>query len=124
MTADNHVVDAMLTPGNTHDVSVAEYLLCDVFGCAVLADAGYDSNKLRQALRSQNNDPHIPGRKNRKQPVKCDPFLYRYRKFIEIKFGILKENKRIDTRFDKSDTSYLSFIALGCIKHLLNIIIS
>lgn len=124
MTADGHVIDGMLSDGNVHDVSVADSLLCDIFCCDVLADCGYDSDLLRSTLRSQNNEPHIPGRKNRKIPVEYDKELYKWRKFIELKFGKIKENKRIDTRFDKSDITYLTFIAIACIKDFLKIIIS
>ena len=124
ITLDGHVVEIMLSAGNAHDVSVAETMLSDVFECAVLADCGYDSDPFRGVLRSQNNEPHIPGRKNRKTPVQYDKALYKHRKLIELKFGKLKENKRIDTRYDKSDTTYLAFIALGCVKDVLGVIIS
>lgn len=124
ITLDGHVVEIMLSNGNTHDVSVAQEMLSDVFCCTVLADCGYDSDRFRDALRAQNNDPHIPSRKNRKIKPQYDKDLYKKRKIIEIKFGNTKENKRIDTRFDKSDLVYLAFISMACIKNLLNIIIS
>jgi transposase len=42
--------------------------------------------------------------------------LYRKRHVIERLFGRIKENKRIATRFDKLDTTFLSFIALALLK--------
>lgn len=90
----------------------------------MLADAGYDSDGFRDFLRSQNNEPVIPGRKNRIVKVKYDKSLYRHRKYIEILFGTLKENKRIDTRFDKYDHVFLAFVALALIKNILNLKIS
>ena len=85
---------------------------------------GYDSDEHREYLKSNNNIPVIPGRKNRRIPIIYDKCLYKLRKNIEIFFGKLKENKRLAMRYDKSDQSFLSFIALASIKILLKIIIS
>jgi putative transposase len=124
ITADGHLVEGLLTGGNVHDVTVADELTKDVVGCSVLEDMGYDSDEHRQYLRSNNNTPVIPGRKNRKIPVIYDKALYKLRRKIEIFFGKLKENKRLAMRYDKSDQSFLSFIALASIKILLKLIIS
>jgi len=85
---------------------------------------GYDSDAFRDFLRSQNNEPVIPGRKNRIVKIEYDHDLYSHRKYIEILFGTLKENKRIDTRFDKYDHVFMTFVALALIKNLLNLKIS
>ncbi len=85
---------------------------------------GYDSDAFRDFLRSQNNEPVIPGRKNRIVKIEYDKALYGHRKYIEILFGKLKENKRIDTRFDKHDHVFLAFVAIALIKNILNLIIS
>jgi len=45
-----------------------------------------------------------------------DTVLYRKRHIIERLFGRLKENKRIAMRFDKLDSTFLSFIALALSK--------
>jgi len=124
ITNEGHVVELLLTGGNIHDVTVADNLLEDVYGCFVLADKGYDSDAHRTFLRSQNNIPVIPGRKNRKVPIVYDEKLYKLRKNIEIFFGKLKENKRIAMRYDKSDAAFLGFVALAVIKVLLHLVIS
>jgi transposase len=124
MTADGHLVEGFLTGGNIHDVSVADALFNDVFGCHILEDKGYDSDIHRDFLRSQNNIPVIPGRKNRKVPIMYDKTLYKMRKNIEIFFGKLKENKRLAMRYDKHDHVFLAFIALASIKIMLRPIIS
>lgn len=124
ITADGHVVEGLLTGGNVHDVTVANELTKDVVGCSVLEDMGYDSDEHREYLRSNNNTPVIPGRKNRKIPITYDKTLYKLRRKIEIFFGKLKENKRLAMRYDKSDQSFMSFIALAAVKILLKIIIS
>lgn len=119
ITADGHVVDGFLTGGNVHDVSVADDLYTEVYGCHILADRGYDSDAHRAFLRSQNNTPVIPGRKTRTTPVKYDKKLYRLRKRIEQFFGKLKENKRLSARFEKADHIFMAFIALAAIKNLI-----
>lgn len=124
ITADGHVVEGLLTGGNVHDVTVANELTKDVVGCSVLEDMGYDSDEHREYLRSNNNTPVIPGRKNRKIPITYDRTLYKLRRKIEIFFGKLKENKRLAMRYDKSDQSFMSFIALAAVKILLKLIIS
>jgi hypothetical protein len=50
---------------------------------------GYDSDEHREYLKSNNNTPVIPGRKNRRIPITYDKILYRFRRKIEIFFGKL-----------------------------------
>ena len=66
ISSENHVVEGMLTGGNIADISVANELTAEVVGCYVVEDMGYDSDAHRDFLRSNNNVPVIPGRKNRK----------------------------------------------------------
>jgi transposase len=124
MTAEGHIVEAMLTAGNTADITVADELTSEVVECYVIEDKGYDSDAHRATLQSNNNVPVIPGRKNRKVPVVYDKILYRLRGGIERFFGKIKENKRVSQRYDKEDNVFLSFIALATFKVLFNILIS
>jgi transposase len=119
MTADGHLVEGFLTGGNVSDITVADTLFQDVFGCYVALDMGYDSDTFRAFLRSQNNIPVIPGRKNRKVKIVYDKAIYKLRRRIEQFFGKLKENKRLAVRYDKSDTVFLTFIALATIMTLI-----
>lgn len=106
----------MLTGGNRADISVADELTADVFGCFVVEDKGYDSDKHRRSLELNGNIPVIPGRKNRKEPIEYDKEKYSLRKRIENMFARLKENKRLAMRYEKSDLLFLAFIALAAIK--------
>lgn len=118
------IVEGLLTGGNVHDSIVADELTADVFGCYIIEDMGYDSDPHRKMLKSNNNIPVIPGRKNRIKAISYDKSLYKLRRKIEIFFGKLNENKRLAMRYDKSDMSFMSFIALGAIKIFLGLIIS
>jgi transposase len=124
LSAEEHLVEAMLTGGNTADISVADDMMSDVVGCYVVEDKGYDSDAHRDFLRSQNNIPVIPGRHNRKTKIVYDKAIYKLRAAIERYFGKLKENKRLSLRFEKDDRSFLSFIAIAAIKIFLNLKIS
>jgi len=124
LTAEGHIVEGMLTGGNISDITVANEIMSDVFGCYVVEDMGYDSDAHRDFLRSQNNVPVIPGRKNRKVKIIYDKAIYRLRGSIERYFGKLKENKRLCLRFEKEDRSFLSFIAIAAIKMFFKLKIS
>jgi transposase len=124
ITAEGHIVEGLLTAGNVSDITVANSLLQDVYGCYIAEDMGYDSDAHREFLRSQNNIPVIPGRKNRKVKIEYDKSIYKLRGGIERFFGKLKENKRLAMRYDKSDITFLSFIALASISILFKSIIS
>jgi transposase len=124
LTAEGHIVEAMLTGGNTSDITVANEMMSDVVGCYVVEDMGYDSDEHRDFLRSQNNVPVIPGRKNRKVKIIYDKTRYKLRGSIERYFGKLKENKRLCVRFEKEDRAFLSLIAIAAIKIFCNFKIS
>lgn len=115
-TPELHVIEGMLTGGNISDITVADELTAEVIGCYVVEDMGYDSDAHRDRLRSNNNVPVIPGRKNRKIKIDYDKTIYKLRRNIEIFFGKLKENKRLSMRFEKHDSAFLGFIALAAIK--------
>lgn len=116
MTTSWHIIEGFLTGGNRNDIAVSEELTADIVGCDVIQDRGYDSNKNRQNLESQNNITVIPGRKNRKTEIVYDREKYKLRGAIERFFGKIKENRRLAVRYEKDDLSFLSFIALAAIK--------
>lgn len=117
-------MEGLLTGGNVHDVVVGESLFEDVVGCYAVLDAGYDSDNFRRNLESNNNIPVIPGRSNRKVPIIYDKKIYKLRRFVEIMFGKIKENKRLVARFDKLDETFLAFISLAILKNFIVSIIS
>ena len=102
-----------LSAGNASDVTVAPVLLERV-GCMryLVADRGYDADHLRRALRAAGTTPVIPGRRNRKRPIRHDRRRYRGRHLIENAFCRLKDFRRIATRYDKLAANFLSAVAL------------
>ena len=119
ITPEFHVIEGYLSGGNQADISNADELTSTVSGCYIIEDKGYDSNKHRVYLTSNNNIPVIPGRRNRTAPIEYDKDKFKLRSKIENLFALLKENRRLALRFEKSDLAFLGFIALAVIKYNL-----
>ena len=82
-----------------------------------IKDKGYDSNSHRLYLQSNNNIPVMPGRKNRIETIEYDKEKFKLRRRIENFFAMLKKNRRLALRFEKSDVAFLSFVAIAAIKY-------
>jgi transposase len=66
----------------------------------LLADKGYDADRLRCSWREAGAVPVIPGRRNRKRAVRYDRRRYRHHHLIENALCRLKGFRRIATRYD------------------------
>jgi transposase len=110
-----------LTPGETHDTKGFPILMrmIDDRIRALIADRGYDSNAIREALHDANIEPVIPSRSNRKQPLSFNRETYKLRNRIERMFNKLKNWRRIATRYDKSASSFLAFVTVASVKQWL-----
>lgn len=58
----------------------------------------------------------IPARRNRKNPVQIDDFVYALRNRVERCFNKLRCSRRLATRYDKTADSYRGFIHLASIR--------
>lgn len=81
----------------------------------LLADKGYDADWLRKRLKAAAAMAVIPGRSNRKKPIRYDEVRYRDRWRIEAAFCRLKDFRRVATRYDKLARNFLSAVALATI---------
>ena len=79
----------------------------------LLGDRGYDANWFRKALDERGITACIPGRSNRKTPIRYDRELYRQRHKIENMFGRLKDWRRIHTRYDRCAHTFMSAICIA-----------
>lgn len=105
-----------VTAGNVSDITMAETLLAEVDDCRyVLADKGYDSDKLRTKIKEKGAKPVIPGRKSRKKPIRFDKLRYKFRWMVEAVFCRLKDFRRVATRYDKLARNFLSTLAIATI---------
>ena len=81
----------------------------------IIADRGYDSDKIRQNMEAQRTATVIPMRKSRKVTVDVDRYIYAMRNRVERCFNKLKNFRRLATRYDKSRDSYLGFVHVAAI---------
>lgn len=79
----------------------------------VIADKGYDSDRIRHMIGKRDGTPVIPGKSNRKQLMLVDGITYALRNRIERCFNKLKCSRRLATRYDKTAASYLRFIHIA-----------
>ena len=86
-----------LTGGQKADVSQAIPLLTGLEAGAVIADKGYESNRLLDFVRASGAEAVIPPKSNRREPWEYDRELYKQRNLIERAFNKLKQWRRIAT---------------------------
>ena len=92
----------------------ADLLIGETIGMKrVIADRGYDANRIRVALREQGTIPVIPGRRNRKRPIQYDERRYKDRWRVEAMFCRLKDFRRIATRYDRLAIHYLAAVCIA-----------
>lgn len=82
----------------------------------LIADRGYDADRIRQDVEAAGGASVIPGRQGRKQTVPIDRFAYRLRNRIERTFGRMKNARRMATRYDQTTASYLGFVQIVAIR--------
>lgn len=118
MTGKGHPVVLKLTPGQAGDAPHAADLLAGQRRGrvkAVVADRGYDSDanvRLVRRLRARVVIPPLGCRTHRRRYSKA---LYRGRNVVERFWQKAKQYRRVATRYDKLDTSYLAFVHLASV---------
>ncbi len=81
----------------------------------LIADRGYDANRLRRDLREAGTIPIIPGARARKRPVRHDKRRYKDRWRVEAAICRLKDFRRVATRYDKLAANFASAVALAAV---------
>lgn len=116
----------LLTPGQQHELTVFESLM--EAGAVprpgrcpkqrphrLVADKGYSSQAARRYLARRGIRCTIPHRCN-ERGYRHGPFnrdMYRERNRVERCFGLLKQNRRIATRYEKRANHYLAMLLLA-----------
>ena len=88
-------------------------------GEAFIADTGYDSDAIRDKVKSKRMKPVIHANPTRKRKPRLDRRRYASRYRVEIFFHDLKRFRALATRFEKTSRNYLALIHLACSTHLL-----
>ena len=91
-------------------------------------DRGYSFRWIRQWLHRRRIEPVIPQRSNQEGRVggcrRFDHKAYRRRNVVERAVGLLKECRRVATRFEKLAVNYLAMLKLAVIRVYLGALIS
>jgi len=103
----------VLTGGQINDCTQAERLLENVQSEAILADKGYDTDRILAHADQSGAVAVIPPKANRKIQREYDRDLYKQRNWIERAFNRLKYYRRIATRYDRKTLYYASFLYLA-----------
>jgi len=89
-------------------------LLNNSKGKYFVADAGYDSNELIDAVRAKGMRPVIcPSSKRVWQRLKLKRKEYRKRYIVEVFFHHLKRFRAIASRYEKTERNFLSLVHLA-----------
>lgn len=107
-------LDLLVTAGQISDYIGARALLGGLPKVDwLLGDRGHDADWFREALKDIGIRACIPCRKQRRTIVKYDKRRYKRRNRIEIRFGRLKDWRRVATRNYRCPKVFLSAIALA-----------
>ena len=105
-----------LTGGNVHDVSEAPALVAAAQGKSFIADKGYDSNSVVDAIRQRHMKVVIPPKSNRRKKRTFSRKLYKTRHFVENFFCKIKRYRRVATRYEKTATNFLGFVLFAAVR--------
>lgn len=115
VNGNGKALSILLRPGNEHEILTASEVLGDVKDKVVLADRGYDSDKLRDHVGAHGGIAMIPGKTNRKKPVFYLPEIGRRRRVVENFFARIKRHRRVNTRYDRLAETYMAFVTLAAL---------
>ena len=93
---------------------MADELLANARGKALIADTGYDSNRFRQAIRDHGMKPVIASKPERPRKLPKSRALYAKRYLVECFFHQLKRFRAIATRFEKTARNFLALTQVAC----------
>jgi len=104
----------VLTAWQRHDSKPVPELLDGLQAKALLADKAYDSDKIVQAAEKRGMQVIIACRVNRKKnPRALDTHRYKARHLVENLFQRMKVFRRVATRYDKLDVTFLGFVHIA-----------
>lgn len=108
-------VQFVLTPGQTHDVTQAPMLIEGSEAKTVIADKAYDSDDFIARITDLNAEAVIPPRSNRTTARSYDKEKYKHRNVVERLINLLKQYRRVATRYEKTARNYLGVVQFAAI---------
>jgi len=108
-----------LTPGQAADMTHARALIEGLPIEVVIADQGYDSRAVVEAIEARGAEAVIPSLKNRAEQRDYDRDRYRDRNLAERFWFKMKQYRRVATRYEKTARNFLAFVHVASIMVLL-----
>lgn len=99
-----------LTAGQRHDSTQANALLEGFAFERIIADRGYATAAFVASVEARGSEAVIPPHQRAKVKRAYDTWLYRERHLIECCINKLKHFRRVFSRFEKLDRSYLGVV--------------
>lgn len=112
-------VRILLTAGQAADVTHAGELIEGLPIEVVIADKGYDSKAVVEAIEAAGAEAVIPSLSNRKVRRDYDQERYKDRNLAERFWHKVKQYRRVATRYDKTARNFLAFVHVASIMVLL-----
>ncbi|RQW29016.1 IS5 family transposase [Rhodobacteraceae bacterium CH30] len=105
-----------VTGGEVNDCTAAPELIAQLpLAELIVADKGYDSERIRRQIEAQGARPVIPRKRNSvKGNADLDRGLYCCRHLVENAFARLKHYRVVAFRYDKLKRNYESEVAMAC----------
>jgi transposase len=100
----------ILTAGQRHDITQAQALLEGFDFENLIADRGYAAEDFIDWLLGRGIKAVVPPHQRAKILRDYDEWLYRERHLVECFMNKIKHFRRIFSRFDKLDSSFLGFL--------------
>jgi transposase len=105
------LVRYILTGGQVNDITQATALVPSREGVGIVGDRAYDCDAFVAHVKGLGMRVIVPSRSNRRRRRRLDRARYRCRNVVERWFGRLKAFRRVATRYDKTASSYVGFVA-------------
>ena len=107
----------LLSPGNENDSTHAIELMSmtDISSSNLLGDKAYGTKEILSYIKEHGAVVVIPPKSNAKEPWPVDYYLYKERHLVECFFQKIKWFRRVATRYDKLDKSFLAFVYMAAI---------
>ena len=105
----------LLSPGNDNDSTHAVELMSmiDIAGSNLLGDKAYGTKEILAYIKEHRATIVIPPKSNVKEPWVVDYYMYKERHLVECFFQKIKWFRRVATRYDKLDDSFLAFVYMA-----------
>lgn len=102
-----------LTGGQVHDSVPAIEIISGLSAKYFIADKAYDVDRILEELNRREFVPVIPPKRNRRYQRPYDRHVYKERHLIECFFCKIKEFRRVATRYEKLEKTFLAMVTIA-----------